>query len=75
MNAHLTSHDNIVYEPIEHKARDARIGRASFEQILQKSPSDTHVYFCGSPIIQTKVAEICQQRNLVLHRGHSFHSK
>lgn len=77
VNARLTRHDEITYIPVDdgQKTRDAAMGRASFQEILETAPDSAHVYFCGSPFIQSMIQTICTKRCLTYHKGHSFHSK
>lgn len=74
VNAHLTSNDNVVYnKKYENKSRDSKIGRLSFEEILNNVSSNTNVYFCGSPVIQEMVDKLCKKLSLEFHAGHSFY--
>jgi len=77
VNAHLTSHGNIAYpKKMENakkmKSRDSNIGRLNIEQILTAADKNTNVFFCGSPIVQNQVGNLCKCLNLTYHQGHSF---
>ncbi len=75
VNAHLTSHDNIEYTPSDgKKTREGGIGRRSFAQILENAEEGTHVYFCGSPALQERVAGLSELHGLTFHLGHAFSS-
>eukprot|EP01084_Bolivina_argentea_P081015 146721_1 len=74
--AHLTSHKNVYdYDQIRNvnKIRKAKIGRASFHVFLQESQPCSKVFFCGHPMIQRKLSNLCQQFKFTFFEGHSFH--
>ncbi len=73
VNAHLTNHDNIIYNKKSiKKTRDSNIGRLNIEEILNKATKNTNVFFCGSPNVQKMIANLCKKLSLTYHAGHSF---
>eukprot|EP00485_Elphidium_margaritaceum_P006685 CAMPEP_0202691894 /NCGR_PEP_ID=MMETSP1385-20130828/6459_1 /ASSEMBLY_ACC=CAM_ASM_000861 /TAXON_ID=933848 /ORGANISM="Elphidium margaritaceum" /LENGTH=638 /DNA_ID=CAMNT_0049347353 /DNA_START=169 /DNA_END=2085 /DNA_ORIENTATION=+ len=54
------------------KRSHAKIGRASFEDVLKQSPKHSTVFFCGSPFIQKIIRRLCNELGFEFYEGHSF---
>eukprot|EP00484_Ammonia_sp_Unknown_P009595 CAMPEP_0197079724 /NCGR_PEP_ID=MMETSP1384-20130603/213769_1 /TAXON_ID=29189 /ORGANISM="Ammonia sp." /LENGTH=686 /DNA_ID=CAMNT_0042518603 /DNA_START=320 /DNA_END=2380 /DNA_ORIENTATION=+ len=54
------------------KRSHAKIGRASFEDVLNESPKHSTVFFCGSPFIQKSIRRMCQELGFHFYEGHTF---
>eukprot|EP01083_Nonionella_stella_P121152 363840_1 len=86
--AHLTSHSNVydydrdeaeakideieVIKKHKRKRNHARIGRASFQNVLYDSPKHSKVFFSGSIQIQRTISVLCKQLGFQFYEGHSF---
>eukprot|EP01084_Bolivina_argentea_P168047 291519_1 len=78
VNAHLTSHDNVRHKEKELKteaqrSRSSAIGRLDIEQIFERSESNANVFYCGSPIVQNVVHNLCKKYKFTFHQGQSFY--
>mmetsp|Transcript_46768 Transcript_46768/g.41836 ORF Transcript_46768/g.41836 Transcript_46768/m.41836 type:complete len:583 (+) Transcript_46768:1-1749(+) len=56
----------------ENKKSHAKVGRASFADVLYGSPKHSTVFFCGSPFIQNTIKKICKEQGFQFYEGHSF---
>eukprot|EP01084_Bolivina_argentea_P173752 300981_1 len=70
-NAHTTvKNKKIILPKIERKqSRDAFIGRMQFDELLINVSTYSHVFYCGSPILQNKIKKICKNLKLTFHAG------
>ena len=57
---------------IKKKRNQAKIGRASFKDVLNNSPKHSTVFFCGSPMIQKHIKTICKNLGFAFFEGHTF---
>eukprot|EP01083_Nonionella_stella_P039274 106828_1 len=72
--AHLTSKPNIKSSSFDDKNKQmkGRIGRASFDDVFKNSKPNTRVFFCGSPQLQNKVGQYCNEYSFKFYKGHTF---
>ncbi len=85
VNAHLTQAEdydaNFEDEKNERQrdshasARDMKLGRLSFTDVLGEAPKGSFVFFCGAAALQWKVELACAQYGLKYHPGHRFSSE
>merc|ERR1712107_455689 len=61
----------IAAQRMKQKRNHAKIGRASFQDVLRQSPRHSVVFFCGSPNIQRTVWNICRDLGFRFYEGHS----
>lgn len=74
VSAHLTRHNDelaVIDDPTGHEY-SVNLGRLSLEQVVERSPKDAQVYFCGSPDVQWKLELICAEHNRAFHPGSRF---
>eukprot|EP01084_Bolivina_argentea_P024468 45580_1 len=78
--AYLTSHPNIDVDdvPSSDNGRSlssdhGKIGRCSFNVVLENSPPKSRVFFCGHPRIQSMIKKKCKDLQFTFYEGHSFH--
>jgi len=77
VSAHLTRHDNDLEvmddaEDIRTSKRGVNLGRLSLSEVIQQSPANAEVYFCGSPMVQWELELICTRHNRAFHPGSRF---
>lgn len=56
----------------EQQSSHAKIGRASFKDVLKGSPHNSKVFFTGHPKIQASIKVLCKELHFTFYEGHSF---
>jgi len=83
VNAHLTGSEdydadfeaNPQSRDSHASAREMKLGRLSFNDVLGEAPKDALVFFCGAAALQWKVQLACAHFGLHYFPGHRFSSE
>ncbi len=54
------------------KTSHAKIGRASFQSVLENSPKHSTVFFCGSNYVCNAINTLCKDLGFRLYKGGTF---